>query len=225
MPPCSDLCQSVFSRGQDHKWETSPPSQTSSASGQVNLTISQSPTLTKLSVCQIFRDRIMKTHNLIWSIHWHTPKNGIEHQVKSTWQLISPRLTKLSVCQIFTDRIMKTHNIGRSIHWHIPKDGIEPAWEVWQLSEGDSSLPLEWQFSRNWSGGDRWLRVGTRWDDCGGALRGNNFLSIFLELAWELEYWGTLRRSILQGEGKWSSLCSDKEALVWDWSHQRGWVK
>ena len=157
MPPCSDLCQSVFSRGQDHKWEASPPPQTSLASGQVNLTISQSPTLTKLSVCQIFRDRIMKTHNLIWSIHWHTPKNGIEHQVKSTWQLISPRLTKLSVCQIFTDRIMKTHNIGRSIHWHIPKDGIEPAWEVWQLSEGDWSLPLEWQFSRNWSGDDRWL--------------------------------------------------------------------
>ena len=30
--------------------------------------------------------------------------------------------------------------------------------------------------------------VGTRWDDCGGALRGNNFLSIFLELAWELEW-------------------------------------
>ena len=162
MPPCcdDDLCQSVFSRGLDHKWEASPPPQTSLASGQVNLTISQSPTLTKLSVCQIFRDRIMKTHNLIWSIHWHTPKNGIEHQVKSTWQLISPRLTKLSVCQIFTDRIMKTHNIGRSIHWHIPKDGIEPAWEVWQLSEGDWSLPLEWQFSRNWSGDDRWLWAG-----------------------------------------------------------------
>ena len=30
--------------------------------------------------------------------------------------------------------------------------------------------------------------VGTRWDDCGGALRGNNFLSIFLELAWQLEW-------------------------------------
>ena len=184
MPPCSDLCQSVFSRGQDHKWETSPPPQTSSTSGQVNLTISQSPTLTKLYVCQIFRDRIMKTHNLIWSIHWHTPKNGIEHQVKSTWQLISPRLTKLSVCQIFTDRIMKTHNTGRSIHWHISRDGIEPAWEVWQLSEGDSSLPLEWQFSRNWSGDDRWL-----WDDCGGALQGNNFLSIFWNLpgSWNIE--------------------------------------
>ena len=212
MPPCSDLCQIVFSRGQDHKWEGSPPPQTSSASGQVNLTISQSPTLTKLSVCQIFRDRIMKTHNLIWSIHWHTPKNGIEHQVKSTWQLISPRLTKLSVCQIFTDRIMKTRNIGRSIHWHIPKDGIEPAWEVWQLSEGDSSLPLEWQFSRNWSGGDRWLRVGWYtvgwlWWCTAGKQLPLHFSGTCLAAG--VGYSGRLRRSILQGEGKWSSLCSD----------------
>ena len=31
--------------------------------------------------------------------------------------------------------------------------------------------------------------VGTRWDDCGGALRGNNFLSIFWNLpgSWNIE--------------------------------------